>query len=411
MTRPDRLAELDSLRGLAALSVVFYHFKLLWDERTLSGITQLIYRGPLRLISPGTEAVVLFFILSGFVLSIPAIQGRAQPYPVFFIRRVFRIYLPYLAALALSVLGAATLHGYVPGTAWFHRTWSQPLDWHLVLQHVLFLGVYNSDQLNTAFWSLIVEMRVSLVFPALCALVLWLKPAQSALCAIFFSLSSWALLRGTPHMDPLLRETLGFVAVFIVGIYLARQQKQISQLYSSLSRAAKILIATACILLFVYAGTTLPLVILKVTGRSFGFLGEWLGALGGAGIVVFSLNSQHCRKVLLLQPVRFLGRVSYSMYLVHGTILFAFVHLLFGRMRLLLIFPFYFITVMVASAILYRFVEKPSMEWGRRISNLMLASRKTLPPLSATTGIIESPTGSSPNAPDSQRNIPTKLEP
>ena len=45
----------------------------------------------------GPEAVILFFVLSGFVLSLPAVNGRPQTYPTFITRRIFRIYVPYLA--------------------------------------------------------------------------------------------------------------------------------------------------------------------------------------------------------------------------------------------------------------------------------------------------------------------------
>jgi peptidoglycan/LPS O-acetylase OafA/YrhL len=370
--QPQRLPELDSLRGLASLSVVFHHFKLLWEGRALSGFTQFLYQGPLRLISSGNEAVVLFFVLSGFVLSIPAIHGRAQPYPVFFTRRIFRIYLPYLAALALSVWGAAELHGYVPGTPWFELTWTRPLDWRLVLQHVAFVGTYDATQFNTAFWSLIVEMRVSLIFPVLCALVLWMKPAKSLASAILLSLVSAVLLHRLPQMNRLLAATPHYMGMFVIGIFLARQQKQISRLYDSLSRTTRILIAFTCILLFVYSGSVLPAIMLKLTGRFFAFQSEWLTTLGATGIIVLSLNSNFCRELLLSRPARFLGQVSYSMYLVHGTILFALVHLLYGYVPLLAILPLYLLIVIVVSAVFYRIVEAPAMKWGRRLTSSKL---------------------------------------
>ena len=49
---------------------------------------------------------MLFFLLSGFVLSVPYLRGKGQAYPVYLIRRILRIYAPYLAALALAVAGA-----------------------------------------------------------------------------------------------------------------------------------------------------------------------------------------------------------------------------------------------------------------------------------------------------------------
>jgi peptidoglycan/LPS O-acetylase OafA/YrhL len=97
-----RFVELDSLRGLAALTVVLGHLRLLWqgEVQPASPTLNLLF----KILNPaGNGAVILFFVLSGFVLSLPAVAGRPQKYIVFLIRRIFRIYLPYLAALAVAV--------------------------------------------------------------------------------------------------------------------------------------------------------------------------------------------------------------------------------------------------------------------------------------------------------------------
>src|SRR5438105_12280270 len=95
----QRFRELDSLRGLAALIVVFHHFFWMWfyhqTERTDPAFL-LFY--PLI---AGHESVILFFLLSGFVLSVPYLRGRSQPYGTFLLRRVLRIYCPYFFALVL----------------------------------------------------------------------------------------------------------------------------------------------------------------------------------------------------------------------------------------------------------------------------------------------------------------------
>ncbi len=113
-----RLHELDSLRGVAAFCVVLHHVLWLWKDEVLAkspaparGLIEIL----LQPISAGHEAVILFFILSGLVLSIPVLENGAQSYPVFLTRRVFRIYFPYLAALALAVACNLWLFGNVTG--------------------------------------------------------------------------------------------------------------------------------------------------------------------------------------------------------------------------------------------------------------------------------------------------------
>jgi peptidoglycan/LPS O-acetylase OafA/YrhL len=173
-----RYFELDSLRGLAALIVVLHHLRLLWQSDAEPSSSTC--RAFLDLVAPfGAEAVMMFFVLSGFVLSLPAVNGRPQTYPTFITRRIFRIYVPYLAALAFAVAGAFWLHGGSFGSEWFSGSWPEPVNWHLVGQHILFLGNYDTDQFNPPIWSLVYEMRISLFFPLLCGFVLRCKSGWS----------------------------------------------------------------------------------------------------------------------------------------------------------------------------------------------------------------------------------------
>jgi peptidoglycan/LPS O-acetylase OafA/YrhL len=120
--------------------------------------------------------------------------------------------------------------------------------------------------------------------------------------------------------------------------------------------------------------------VLKSGVRSLILQSDWLTSLGGAGLILFSLNSESCRRMPLLPPVRFLGQLSYSMYLLHGTVLFGLVHLLHGHLTLIAILPLHLVAVMVTSAIFHRLIERPSMEWGRRMSDRLLQFRASLPP-------------------------------
>ena len=116
---------------------------------------------------------MLFFVLSGYVLalSLPntSLTNTLKAYPRFIIRRVCRIYLPYLAALAFAV-GSNFIFstgGIADLPTWFNATWRVPISPSLVLEHIVFLGSYDHAAFNTTFWSLVHEMRISLVFPVI----------------------------------------------------------------------------------------------------------------------------------------------------------------------------------------------------------------------------------------------------
>ncbi len=77
-------------------------------------LIHLLIRTPLRLLIAGHQAVILFFLLSGFVLTLPYKKKTGLGYGPFLVKRVCRIYLPYLGALALAILCDLSFPGHVP---------------------------------------------------------------------------------------------------------------------------------------------------------------------------------------------------------------------------------------------------------------------------------------------------------
>jgi peptidoglycan/LPS O-acetylase OafA/YrhL len=109
---PERLAPLDGLRGVAAL-VVFHitistpragSIYMLQNREPLSTTEFPLNYSPLRVVWAGSEAVVVFYVLSGLVLSLPFIRGRGDPWGLFYPRRLARLYLPAIASLVFAWL-------------------------------------------------------------------------------------------------------------------------------------------------------------------------------------------------------------------------------------------------------------------------------------------------------------------
>ena len=232
----ERDHELDGLRGLAALIVAFFHFDAVWSAcGRPQWVGFLLEKTPLALFVSGNASVILFFILSGFVLALPWVRGRPDGYAVFAVKRICRIWLPYLVALCLSVLGNWKFHGLKGVSSWFELMWGQPVDPGLVLRHVLFLGSYPTESFNGVFWTLRMEMRISLIFPLLCWAVLYFTPGRAILLVGLFlggALGSlWLIPKGIGF-------TLLYVGLFLVGILMARHRRQVGAMVTRLPRAA-----------------------------------------------------------------------------------------------------------------------------------------------------------------------------
>src|ERR1700738_3699896 len=110
-TNNKRIDILDSLRGLAALSVVFHHCLLVFpiflaafyhNPNLNNNLVLILTYSPIHILWAGHEAVILFFVLSGFVLSLPFLNNNTISYHKYIVKRFCRIYIPYIIVLFIS---------------------------------------------------------------------------------------------------------------------------------------------------------------------------------------------------------------------------------------------------------------------------------------------------------------------
>jgi peptidoglycan/LPS O-acetylase OafA/YrhL len=161
-TRQKRLASLDSLRGIAALSVVFLHFTTDFHrDYTPNRISSFEW-------SYGNYGVHLFFLLSGFVILMTA-EKSAGPYE-FLVSRFSRLYPPYWAAIIFTtiLLALSPIKG-VPQLPHLLRRAAVNLT---MVQN--WLGVGSID---SVYWTLQVEISFYLVLLVL----IWRKAIKNAI--------------------------------------------------------------------------------------------------------------------------------------------------------------------------------------------------------------------------------------
>ena len=316
----------------------------------------------MRYLIEGHRAVVLFFLLSGFVLSLPQVRGAGRPaYLPYLVKRICRIYLPYLAALAVAILGCWRFHGTDAYGGWFAQTWSAAPTWKLSLEHVGFVGDYPDAAYNTAFWSLVQEMRISLIFPFFCEAVLRMRWKAAVLLP--FLLTAAATMAERRGLLPShVAWTVHYTGSFILGILLARHRVELEAWLDRLAWWQYGMFALVCAGLY-----CVPTRLGDVGG--IGQLGtDLITSFGAAGMMLLSLCHRHAATFLRGAVPVYLGRVSYSLYLLHGTILFAAAYLVAGRMAFsAMLLPVVALSLLAATG-MYAWVEVPSIKLGRRLA-------------------------------------------
>jgi exopolysaccharide production protein ExoZ len=342
------LPRLESLRGVAALTVVGYHVGgQLAGGSAYGWFDGLAFRA-IHALSNGIGAVVTFFVLSGFVLA-RSLDGNSDPVR-FFRNRVFRLFPAAMAVVALLT----ALHWQF-GIFTGYEASFDPLD---VILNLLMIW----SDINGVMWSLTVEC----VATPLILLSVWLFRKQGErplwiLIAVLLVLSSWGpyvhLLGGFANLAPLY--------AFVVGVLLHFRGARITSLISpGLATFAGIV----AIALFCFCGSR--------TQSALIMLLECLSAATLIGLISWH-PATSLFKPLDFASVRFYGRISYSFYLLHPLgILFAFRildPLTLNARGLPLSITVIFLTlasILLTTPLAYlswRFIETPCIRLGKRL--------------------------------------------
>ncbi|MZQ83651.1 acyltransferase family protein [Paenibacillus sp. 5J-6] len=362
----NRFDELDSLRGLAASSVLISHLFL-----AIPGayFLEKFKNTPVHSLWGGHEAVILFFVLSGFVLSLSYYKDKAPKYKDYLIKRICRIYFPYLASILLSII-LMSMFSRMPLVGLdkaINNTWLNTFTMESLINHVIFVGDFQSQMYNPVVWSLIHEMRISIVFPLLMYFLVklnWKKSIVIApVCTVLYFVI-WYFVFKVFHANPTYLITLHYVGFFILGSLIARHREYLKNLYTNFSNIIKIIVLLAAILCYTYTWWFLP----NVVYAHLTIINDWFIALGGSVFIVYSNNTAMIKRLLLFKPIHFIGKTSYSLYLFHLPVFLTLINIFYGKIPTWLILIISFIASYVFAGIMYYLVEKPSILLGRRLT-------------------------------------------
>lgn len=370
----NRYDELDSLRGIAALAVFFSHILMIFNETIL---TKLLFEyGPLRWMVAGTEAVILFFLLSGFVLSLPFYSNKPFTYGSYIIKRTCRIYIPYIITILIALLSMELFYsGPINNLSnWFNVIGSANLSSSTIVEHFFLLGTFSSS-INPVVWSLVHELRISLVFPIVMFSMTRMNFNSSIVFALLLSGAStlYVTLLPVTYLGTEVYATIHYSAIFILGALIAKFRDEISKIFKKLSIKFKVIIFTIGILLFVYAH---PSFVLNIMINDFNpfyrtVIDSWFTAVGAGVLMVFAMNSIKLSVLLKNRWVNFIGKISYSLYLIHVPVLISCVHLLNDILPTWLIILLVILVTMLIASIMYYLIEKPAIKLGRILIDLV----------------------------------------
>lgn len=366
--KTTRIESLDALRGLAALIVVFHHclvtFPLFWSVYQAPADTELMRllgNTPLHLLWDGPEFVLVFFTLSGFVLSLPFWSGKSLTYGQFVIRRVFRIYPTYLVAVTIgAILMTLLSHGPLTGLSdWSAQFWNRPLTWKIVLDHVFLMASDGDNYIDTPVWSLVVEMHASLIFPLLILAIRRSAVATLSAALALALVGDWAARidpRGFPFLTSF-ATTLCYLWLFVVGALMAQHRERLGTMIAQVPVVLQAAILAA------------GLVALNAIWQ-FGSDEIWrfVAQMGAIVLVAAAAFASWVRRALDIAPLRWLGKISYSLYLIHFIVLFTVLYAFRAEVTFVRVVIAVPILSMLAASLLYRFVELPSIAWGHRVS-------------------------------------------
>ncbi|MCP8462387.1 acyltransferase [Pseudomonas sp. ZM23] len=295
----SRVAVLDDLRGIAILLVVVYH-----------GVTEAFGFTPppwgtywLSFIYAGNTGVTLFFLLSGILVSRPFFNGLRERQPMdlklYALHRALRILPLYYLAVLVGVLFTGH-YGQLPAALLF-LAWGKDV------------GVFSN-----VWWSLSTEVQFYLFLPIAFALLARAPALLAALLLAWFALFVsiclgwvsfgllgniyWALFLG------------GKLPAFLVGAgigwMLANQRLPV---LSPGSRLALLALLTVLLAAFLQIAVEHGVV-------SFSWRQPWIvipESLLWGGVALVLLAGSRNTASPVSQVLRYLGRISYSLYLVH----------------------------------------------------------------------------------------------
>ena len=335
----NKISYLDGIRGVAAFAVVIHHFLLAFYMAHYSfdeGASHLhnwdvkYGRSLYSVFTNGNFCVFIFFVLSGFVLSrsyfnglsVEALISGAQ-------RRFLRLYIPVAATILLSFV-MLKMHMFYNRPVsviansewWFKDQWAFPNPWEQLFQCLVYKTMFVSDgTFDTSMWTIAIEFYGSLFVFGFLALT---HGTRNRITMLLLSIL-YCYYTNNPYLS-----------AFVLGIILNYFEAGLPLMRENLLKI------TPTVLLIV--GTVVGAfptnnnILHTFYGRTPDFImiyfnAYWFHSLGAFFVVLSFLLSPRLQRFISLGLFRFLGYISFAIYLLHPLVIGSVSSYLFLKMH------------------------------------------------------------------------------
>ncbi|MEO5909933.1 MAG: acyltransferase [Pelobium sp.] len=324
-----RYLELDVLRGLAAISVVLFHYTYGYyyvDKSNLANPSGFLF-------TYGRMGVQLFFMISGFVILMTLY--KAKNLREFIISRFSRLYPTYWACIILAVLFYYILN--VPFQKDMY-SWGQ-----IVINFTMIQKLFKVKDLDGAYWTLFIELVFYFWMGFIYKVnqlknIFWIAIFWNVLAILFAVI---AIPMGQ-YFELLL--ILKFAPFFIggIGFFLLLKNKDSLKIH----------------FLILFSFSTSILLVIK---NPLGFDINEAIIIG----VLFSVMYLFVYEKLLFmvwKPLLFLGGISYPLYLIHENIGFGIIYWLSRSLNQISYILITIILIGFIAFLISKYIEKPSQK-------------------------------------------------
>ena len=366
----NRLVALDALRGVAAGIVLVHHISMTSPAVSAaysSSIDVPIFStgwwatlSPLKIFFAGPEFVLVFFVLSGFVLVLSPLQQSVRGYNwlAYYPRRIVRLAIPVVVSVVLAAMWIALVPRTGVGGAWMAKQGSPDLGLGNLLREASIVGYTGRPDVNPPLWSLAWEMWFSLLLPIGVILAVATRRWTLAWAAALLVASTVGYLLAV--------EPLMYLPAFALGALLAANHASLRAISTRLA------VRPGGVLLWTLVAVLGPLLLTAhwllrpVLTAPWSELTLALRVPGAVLVVATVALWPAAQQLLSGRLLGWLGRISFSLYLVHFPVVVTFgqvfgpEHWWWGAMVS--------VTVsLVLAQLMYRWVELPAQALAARV--------------------------------------------